>query len=56
MKIVKANAILLVLSILGTSQAVGAFDNQTHVVVLSEDNFEKELQKNPLLVMIHLPG
>ena len=56
MRIAILNTFLLVLSILIGSQIVKAFDNQTNVVVLSEENFEKELEKNPILVMIHLPG
>ena len=56
MKIEKLKTFLLVLSVLGASHTTEALDNQTHVVVLSEENFEKELDKNPLLVMIHLPG
>ena len=55
-QIVKFKTLLAAVFILGVSHTVGALDNSTDIIEISTDNFENELEKRPLLVMIYQPG
>ena len=56
MKLTKLSTLLAFVFILDVEKVVDAFNTTKDIIELTEDNFDEELEKRPLLVVFHLPG